>query len=406
MAAAIYAIATMDSKGDEIAYVARCARAAGANVVLVDSGTKDAPTQKADIARETVAAFHPKGKGTVLGQTDRGTAVTAMGEALAAFIRAEYAAGKVSGLIGIGGGGGSAMLSPALQALPVGVPKILVSTIPGGNVGPMIGFSDVTVMHSVVDVSGLNRVSLKVLANAAHAIAGMVAHETPKVEVKPTVAATMFGVTTPCVTAVRKKLEEQGYDCLIFHATGTGGQSMEKLVESGMIGGVLDITTTEVADEIGEGTLKAGPKRFDVILEKGIPYVMSVGAMDMINFGGRETVPAKFNDRKFHVHNAQVTLMRTTPEENRKAARFIAEKVNRSTAPFILLLPEKGVSGLDAVGQAFYDPEADAALFSELEKQIKQTSARQIRRLPYHINDAEFAEAILKAFREVSGKQL
>lgn len=404
MAGAIYAIATMDSKGDEIAYVARCARAAGANVVLVDSGTKDAPTQKADIARETVAAFHPKGKSAVLGQTDRGTAVTAMGEALAAFIRAEYAAGKVSGLIGIGGGGGSAMLSPALQALPVGVPKILVSTMPGGNVGPMVGFSDVTVMHSVVDVAGLNRVSLKVLANAAHAIAGMVLHETPKVEVKPTVAATMFGVTTPCVTAVRKKLEEQGYDCLIFHATGTGGQSMEKLVESGMIEGVLDITTTEVADEIGEGTLKAGPKRFDVILEKGIPYVMSVGAMDMINFGGRETVPAKFNDRKFHIHNSQVTLMRTTPEENRKAARFIAEKVNRSTAPFILLLPEKGVSGIDAPGQAFYDPEADAALFSELEKQIQQTSTRQIRRLPYHINDTEFAEAILAAFNEVKRK--
>jgi len=398
----IYAIATMDSKGEEIAYVAQCIRAAGGNVVMVDVGTRDPATAVPDISREIVAAHHPKGKGAALGHTDRGQAVTAMSEALESFIKAEQAFGKIGGVIGIGGSGGGALISPALKALPVGMPKLLVSTIPGGNVASIVGCSDVTVMHSVVDVAGINRVSQQVLANAAHAILGMVSHPAPKFETKPTVAMTMFGVTTPCVTAVRKKLEEQGYDCLVFHATGTGGQAMEKLVESGMIGGVLDITTTEVADEVGEGTLKAGPARFDVILEKGIPYVMSVGAMDMINFGARESVPAKFNDRTFHVHNAQVTLMRTTAEDNRKAARFIAAKVNRSKAPFILLLPEKGVSMIDAPGQAFYDPEADKALFEELEKEIKQTPTRQIRRVPNNINDPEFVDAILKAFKEVS----
>ncbi|HYG77732.1 MAG TPA: Tm-1-like ATP-binding domain-containing protein [Planctomycetota bacterium] len=404
MAKSVYAIATMDSKGDEIAYVARCARSAGASVVVVDVGTKDPATQKPDITREQVAAHHPKGAAAALGHTDRGQAVTAMSEALEVFLKKEFDAGKVSGVIAVGGSGGSALISPALRTLPIGFPKVLVSTMPGGNCAPYMGFCDFTMVHSVVDVAGLNRVSLKVLANAAHAIAGMAAQPVPEIEVKPTLALTMFGVTTPCVTAVRKKLEEQGYDCLIFHATGTGGQSMEKLVESGMIEGVLDITTTEVADEVGEGTLKAGPKRFDVIIEKGIPYVMSLGALDMINFGARESVPAKFNNRRFHVHNAQVTLMRTSIEDNIAAARFMAEKINRSHAPLILLIPQKGVSMLDAPGQAFYDPSANAALFGELERLIKQTPKRQIRKVPHHINDPEFAAAILDAYKEVSAR--
>jgi len=402
MAKSIYAIATMDSKGDEIAYVARCARAAGAHVVVVDVGTKDPATQKPDVTRDQVALFHPRGIEAALGFSDRGQAVTAMSEALHIFLKQEYDSGKMSGVIAIGGSGGSALISPALRALPIGFPKVLVSTMPGGNCAPYMGSCDFTMVHSVVDVAGLNSVSLKVLANAAHAIAGMAAHTTPTVEVKPTLAATMFGVTTPCVTAVRKNLESQGVDCLIFHATGTGGQAMEKLVESGMIQGVLDITTTEVADEVGEGTLKAGPARFDVILEKGIPYIMSVGAMDMINFGPRESVPEKFNHRKFHIHNSQVTLMRTSIEDNIKAARFMAEKINRSHAPFILLLPLKGVSMLDAPDGVFHDPAANAALFGELERLIRQTPARQIRNVPHHINDPEFATAILDAYKEVS----
>jgi uncharacterized protein (UPF0261 family) len=404
MRPSIYAIATLDSKGEELGFIARCIKEAGGAVVTVDVGTKDPATLSPDISREQVAAAHPKGSSAALGHTDRGLAVTAMSEALEAFIKAEYAAGKVSGVIAIGGSGGSALISPALRALPIGVPKLLVSTLPGGNAAPYMGCCDFTIVHSVVDLAGLNRVSIKVLANAAHAIVGMTQHTAPQVAAKPALGLTMFGVTTPCVTAVRKVLESDGYDCLVFHATGTGGQAMEKLIESGMIGGVLDITTTEVADEVGEGTLKAGPRRFDSICEKKVPCVMSVGAMDMINFGPKETVPSKFKDRKFYIHNPQVTLMRTTVEDNRNAARFIADKVNRTTAPFIMLLPEKGVSTIDAPGQPFYDPEADAALFEALEKQIQQTPTRQVRRVKHHINDPEFAQAVLSAFKEVAGR--
>jgi uncharacterized protein (UPF0261 family) len=216
---------------------------------------------------------------------------------------------------------------------------------------------------------------------------------------------TMFGVTTPCVTAARQALEARGYDCLVFHATGTGGRAMEELVRAGVIrGGVLDITTTEVADEVVGGVFSAGPDRFDAILSAGVPYVLSLGALDMVNFGARETVPARFRDRKLHVHNAQVTLMRTTVAENREFARWIARKLNRSTAPLVLLAPEGGVSQLDAPGQAFYDPAADAALFEELEASLKQTPDRQFRRLPYHINDAAFAAALVETFLEVAGR--
>jgi uncharacterized protein (UPF0261 family) len=258
-------------------------------------------------------------------------------------------------------------------------------------------------MYSVVDVAGINNVSRVVLANAAHAIAGMVRHKPPATEAKPTVGMTMFGVTTPCVDQVRKALEAQGLDCLVFHATGTGGRAMEKLVASGMITGVLDITTTEVADEVVGGVLPCGPARFDAILQARIPYVMSLGALDMVNFGARETVPPQFKDRKLHVHNAHVTLMRTTPEENRQFARWIASKINRSTAPLTLLIPEKGVSMIDAPGQPFHDPQADAALFEELQKQVRTTEQRQIRRLPLHINDPQFAAAAVEAYMELAG---
>jgi len=402
MSKSVYALATLDTKGEEIGYIAECLRKANVNVTIVDIGTKEAPTIHADIPREAVAACHPKGADAVLKNTDRGIAVTAMSEALEIFLKREYDAGLVSGAIGIGGGGGSALVSPALRRMPIGFPKVLVSTLPGGNAAPYMGCCDFTIVHSVVDVSGLNSVSIKVLGNAAHAMAGMVRNEIPSIAAKPAIGLTMFGVTTPCVTAVRKTLETKGFDCLVFHATGTGGQAMEKLIDSGMISAVLDLTTTEVADEVGGGTLKAGPARFDAIVDRKVPCVMSVGAMDMINFGAKETVPAQFKDRKFIVHNAQVTLMRTTPEDNRAAAQFIARKVNRTSAPFILLLPERGVSMLDADGQPFWDPAADKALFDELEKQIQQTPTRQIRRLPYNINDPEFATAVVEAFEAVT----
>jgi len=253
-------------------------------------------------------------------------------------------------------------------------------------------------LYSVVDIAGLNAVSRRVLGNAAHAMAGMARHPVPTSDDKPAVGMTMFGVTTPCVTAVRASLEAMGFDCLVFHATGTGGRSMEKLVEAGLVRGVLDITTTEVADEVVGGVLPAGPRRFEAVLRAKVPYVLSLGALDMVNFGPLATVPEPFRARRLHAHNAQVTLMRTTPDENRRIARWIAAKLNRAEAPFQVLVPERGVSSLDAPGQPFHDPEADAALFDELEAAVRAAPGRTLRRRPLHINDPAFARALVDAF--------
>ena len=280
-------------------------------------------------------------------------------------------------MIGLGGTGGTALLAPAFRALPLGVPKVLVSTVASGNTAPYLGCSDIVLVPSVVDVAGLNSVSRQIFSNAAHAIAGMVAHRIVGTRERPVVGMTMFGVTTPCVTAVREALEAKGFDCLVFHATGAGGRAMEQLVAAGVIQGVLDITTTEVADEVVGGVFPAGPERFDAILDMKVPYVLSVGAMDMVNFGAMNTVPSQFRERKLHVHNAQVTLMRTTPEENRRFASWIAAKLNRATAPWIMLIPEKGVSQIDAPGQPFHNADADLALFNELESQLEPKPGRQ-----------------------------
>ncbi len=401
--ASVYAIATMDTKGDEIGYVAECARNAGAEVTVVDVGTQSDALGSPDVSRETVAACHEGGTDAVLGHTDRGEAVTVMGEALCAYLLKEYAEGNVAGVIGIGGSGGTALVTPAMQALPIGVPKVMVSTVASGNTEPYVGACDITMMYSVVDVAGINRVSRQVMGNAAHAIAGMVVNSVAEAEDKPTLGMTMFGVTTPCVTMVRETLEAEGYDCLVFHATGTGGQAMEKLVESGMIDGVLDITTTEVADEVVGGVFPAGADRMDRILDRGIPYVVSLGALDMVNFGAQDTVPEHFQNRNLYVHNAQVTLMRTTVEENRQFAEWIANKLNRSTRPIRILIPENGVSLIDAEDQPFHDVDADTALFETLESQIEQTSDRQIKRLAHNINDPEFAAALVASFKEVNG---
>jgi uncharacterized protein (UPF0261 family) len=285
-----------------------------------------------------------------------------------------------------------------MRALPVGLPKLMVSTVASGNTAAYVGLSDIMLMPSVVDIAGLNSVSRRVLGNAAGAMAGMVQHPIPPLGGKPTLGMTMFGVTTPCVTAVRQALEGRGFDCLVFHATGIGGQAMEKLVEAGLIQGVLDITTTEVADKVVGGILPCTSHRFEAILKARIPFVLSLGALDMVNFGALATVPEPFQSRRLHVHNAHVTLMRTTPEENRLFARFIASKLNCAEAPFHILIPEKGLSAIDAAGQPFYEPEADNALFDELESSIHLTAGRQISRLPLHINDPVFAQALVDAF--------
>ena len=390
MQKAVYAIATMDTKGQELAYVAQCLRAVGVDVKTVDVGTQSDPTVQPDITRTTVTGGRPTSV-----QDDRGQAVTAMGESLRLFLQTESAAGRVAGVIGIGGSGGTALITAAMRALDIGLPKIMVSTVASGNTAPYVDCNDITMMYSVVDVAGLNSVSRRILANAAHAIAGMVSHTVELAEVRPTIAMTMFGVTTPCLDAVRKSLEHDGYDCLVFHATGAGGRAMERLVESGFVQGVIDATTTEVADEVVGGVFPAGPERFDRLLKAGVPLVLSLGALDMVNFGAIDTVPDKFRDRNLHVHNAHVTLMRTSQEENRRSAQWIASKLNRSVSPLVLLIPERGLSMLDAPGQPFHDPAADEALFQELEQAIDQNESRRVIRLPLHINDAKFSTALV-----------
>ena len=393
MTPAVYAIATMDTKADELIYVANCLRAAGVNVKTVDVGTLTGPKRDPDVTREDVL-----GGAKLPDSNERGEAVTAMGEALTQYLSREMSGGNILGVIGIGGSGGTALITAAMRSLPIGLPKFMVSTVASGNTAPYVDCHDITMMYSVVDVAGLNVVSENVFANAAHAMAGMVSHQRPKHDTKPCLGMTMFGVTTPCVTAVRESLESQGYDCLVFHATGTGGRAMESLVRSGMIRGVLDITTTEVADEIVGGVFPAGPNRFSALAESDIPLVVSVGAVDMVNFGSKETVPAEFQKRNLHVHNAQVTLMRTSPGENEKIAKWIAGKLSQRSAPYTILLPEKGVSALDAPGQPFHDPEANEILFRTLEKEINQSDIHRVIRCPYHINDEAFAELTVHEF--------
>jgi uncharacterized protein (UPF0261 family) len=397
----VYAIATMDTKGEELEFVALCLRDAGVTVRLVDVGTKDPPLGTPDVPREDVLAA---GR-TVTPADDRGAAVTAMGEALREYLVQEYRQDHVAGVLGIGGSGGTALITAAMRALPVGLPKLMVSTVASGNTAPYVDCSDLTMMPSVVDVAGLNVVSRRILANAAHALAGMVSHTAVLPESRPTVGLTMFGVTTPCVTRLRQSLEQQGHDCLVFHATGTGGRAMEQLVASGMMQGVLDITTTEVADELVGGVFACGPERFNRILASSVPYVVSVGALDMVNFGARESVPPQFRDRLLHVHNAQVTLMRTTADENRRCGRWIADKLNHSKTQLTVVIPEGGVSALDAPGLPFHDPQADAALFEALETELVQTPLRRIVRLPYHINDPQFADAVLEHYASLTAKQ-
>jgi len=403
----VYAVATMDTKGEEILYVADCIRAAGAAVTVVDVGTRSGAEQGANVGCETVAACHARGKEAVLGHIDRGEAIAAMSEALTAFVCKEYAAGKLSAIIGIGGGSGTSLITRAMRALPIGLPKLMVSTLASSNVAHYVDCSDITMMPAVVDVAGINEISSQILANAANAITGMAMHRRHDARPvtggnagKKTIAMTMFGVTTPCVNVVRKTLEALGHHCLVFHATGTGGRTMEKLVEGSFIDAVLDITTTEVADEVVGGVLSAGPERFDRILARGIPYVMSLGALDMVNFAGMHIVPEKFRNRCLHVHNSEVTLMRTTSEENRAIAHWIADKVNRATTLVTIVIPERGVSALDAPSQPFHDSQADTTLFNELEKTVNQDNFREIRRLSLHINDPAFAHALVNVLLE------
>ena len=390
---------TFDTKGAELSYIADCLKSAGVPVRTVDLGTTG--TGSADVSAAEVAACHPDGAQAVLGQTDRGAAVGAMAVAFEAYVRS---ADWIGGMIGAGGSGGTALVAPAMQALPVGVPKVLVSTVASGNVAPYVGASDIAIMYSVTDVQGLNRISRRVLGNAAHALAGMMqgAERILEGDAKPALGLTMFGVTTTCVSHLVEALGGT-HDPLVFHATGTGGRSMEKLVDGGFISRVLDITTTEIADMLVGGVFPATEDRMGAVIRTRVPYVGSVGALDMVNFGARETVPERFSSRLFHVHNPQVTLMRTTVEENRAFGKWIAGRLNAMTGPVRFLLPEGGVSAIDAEGQVFHDPQADAALFDTIEAGVDRTDSRRVIRVPMNLNTTEFADVALDAFREIAG---
>ncbi len=391
----LYVVGTLDTKGDELRFVRDVIAGAGLDVALVDVSTSGRG-EAADVSSEDVAAFHPDGAGAVFVD-ERGSSVAAMAEALARFFEGRD---DVEGVIGLGGSSGTALISPALRTLPIGTPKVMVSTMASGEVRPYVGGSDIAMIYPVTDIAGLNRVSTAVLANAANALVGMATGETPAVGRKPAVAMTMFGVTMPCVTRVRRSLDSD-YDCLVFHATGSGGAAMEALVDEGTIAAVIDVTTTEVADEVVGGVLSAGPGRLDAIGRTSIPYVGSCGALDMVNFGPLDTVPERFKDRNLVVHNPQVTLMRTTPDEGAAIGRWIAMKLNRCRGPVRFLLPTRGLSSLDAVGEPFHDPEADAALFDSIERTFDETAGRRLIRSPHHINDPAFADALLDAFHRV-----
>jgi len=351
-----------------------------------------------DVPASVVAGHHPDGANAALASDDRGTAVAAMGVAFASFLAAQD---DVAGVIGIGGGGGTSIISAGMRELPLGLPKIMVSTLASGDVAPYVGVSDIMMMPSMTDMAGLNRLSRIILDNAASAISAMANRPALAMESRPALGLTMFGVTTTCVTDVVARLKDD-YDCMVFHATGTGGRSMEKLADSFMLQGVLDVTTTEVCDLLFGGVLPATEDRFGAIIRTRLPYVCSVGALDMLNFWAIDTVPAKYSGRNLYKHNPNVTLMRTTPEECDAIGRWIGERLNLCEGPVRLLIPEKGVSALDKEGSAFFDPAADAALFTALESTVRQTSDRRIIRLPHHINDPEFADALASAYRDIA----
>jgi len=394
---AAYVAGTFDTKGRELFFLRQCLERLGLRVVTVDLSTSG-KTSTASVHPREVARHHPGGEAAVFSG-DRGSAVTAMALAFENFARSRR---DLGGLISAGGSGGTSLVTPAMRALPIGVPKVMVSTMASGDTRPYVGPSDICMMYSVTDVQGINRISEKVLSNAAQALAGMLTH--PPVESshhKPTLGLTMFGVTTPCVQMVTQQLGAD-YDCLVFHATGVGGQSMEKLADSDLLAGVIDVSTTEVADEIVGGTLSAGPTRMDVFARRALPYVGSCGALDMANFGAWDSVPERFRGRRLYKHNPNVTLLRTTAEECRAIGEFIAAKLNAMQGPVRFLIPEGGVSAIDRPGQPFHDPEADRALFNAIEQNFRPGPSKKLIRRPEHINDEAFAQALAAAWREIA----
>jgi uncharacterized protein (UPF0261 family) len=397
--ATVVLVGTLDTKGLEYEYLRERLQAHGVETILVDAGVLGEPRSKPDVGREEVARAAGADVDALAAADDRGAAVETMAHGAAAIVMALHAEGRLDGVLALGGSGGTAVATEAMRALPVGVPKLMVSTMASGDTRPYVGASDVTMTYSVVDISGINAVSARILANAAAAMAGMAAAEPPAAAAgRPLVGATMFGVTTPCVTTARERLEELGYEVLVFHATGTGGQSMEALMRSGFITASLDITTTELADDLVGGVLSAGSDRLEAAGELGIPQVVSVGALDMVNFGPIDTVPVEFRSRNLYKHNPTVTLMRTTAAECAELGRRIAPKLNAARGPVTLFLPLRGVSLIDTEGQVFWDPEADQALFDALRETLDPDV--DVRELDTDVNDPAFARAMADTLHE------
>ncbi|HEX6520448.1 MAG TPA: Tm-1-like ATP-binding domain-containing protein [Streptosporangiaceae bacterium] len=420
---AVALVGTLDTKGPEFAFLAARLRAAGAEVIVVDVGTGEPAGLTPDIAGDQVAAAAGTTRAELRAAKDRGRAVTEMGRGAAIVVADLVAQGRVGGVLGAGGSGGSSIAAQVMAALPVGMPKLLVSTMASGDVSPYVGAKDVCIMYSVVDVAGINRISRLVLGNAAAAMAGMVQaqeqqaqerqaqeqqaqeqqareHATPDTDQKPLIAASMFGVTTPAVEAASAHLTQLGYEVLVFHATGAGGRALEALAEARLVSGVLDLTTTELADDLVGGVLSAGPDRLTAAGAAGLPQVIAPGALDMVNFGPPATVPDNFRGRLFFEHNPTVTLMRTTPEEMAELGARIGRKAANASGPTQVFWPDRGVSALDADGQPFRDPAADEACREALERELA-AAGKALQRVDAHINDPAFATTMADRLHEM-----
>jgi uncharacterized protein (UPF0261 family) len=387
----VHLIATLDTKGAEAEFVRTLLQSCGVAVTLVDAGALGEPAVAADVPRQRVFELAGSTLEQVRLKADRGEAVTLAAAGTAALARAAHAEGRLSGVLGLGGSAGTTIATAAMRVLPLGVPKVMLSTLASGTVRQFVGDKDIFMLNAVVDILGLNRISREVLSAAARAMAGLVTFPRPPATApdRPLVAATMFGVTTPCVERARALLERSGFEVLVFHATGSGGQAMESLIAEGVIAGVLDLTTTELADEHVGGFLTAGPDRLTAAAAAGVPQVVSTGAVDMVNFHAPSSVPERFATRRFYRHNANVTLMRTTVEENAAIGADIARKLSGATGPLVVMLPARGVSAIDRDGQPFHDPEARRALHEAIKSGLP---AGQVVELDLHINDPEFAD--------------
>lgn len=387
-------VGTLDTKGAEFAYLCEVIRSEGGEVCLIDCGTMGEPYLPPDVTRDEIASAAGEDAAALKDKGDRGAAVEAMAKGAAQKVRQLYDEGRIQGIVSLGGSAGTTIGTTAMRALPFGVPKLMVSTLASGNTEPYVGTRDIAMLYSVVDIAGLNRVSREVIRNAGGAICGMVraGRNTDAGEEKPVLSATMFGVTTPCVTRAREALENAGYEVLVFHATGTGGRAMEDLIRDGLVSGVLDVTTTELADELVGGVLSAGPDRLEIAGELGIPQVVAPGALDMVNFGPIDSVPPEFQGRRLYKHNPTITLMRTTPDEMAKLGETIARKLSAAKGPVTFFLPLKGVSAIDRTGQPFDWPEADEAFRAALKANLSDRV--KLVELDLHINDPDFADAM------------